>query len=314
MWFLNIFLIVAVAGGTIEVSPNEFLELYPDEYTYASTLDCLYKVHALPRTWDEARFQCQAEGAELAVPANVEEAEYLHNLLCKLETPSQGIYTGLHSLFAKGYFVSPTGVPVENLFNKWDCGEPDDSNEDQDCVILGMSGKLDDKSCNRRYPYVCKKLSSSLKTNNARCQTYDLAYQPVESGDRCYKFHLEPKNWKEAYAICRAEGAHLVVLNSEDEMRYLTKKFDKLARNDLYGPTDKHRFLIGFNDLLHEGEFRTIFGQTLQAAGYESWCSGQPDDRNRTQNCGAILHDGTLDDVECDKQYVFACEKETNLL
>nr|AQY54437.1 immulectin1 [Hepialus xiaojinensis] len=309
MLYFLLFLVVVAAGKSIETSKQVF-KFYRNDYDFTPEFDCLYKFHTLDRTWADARAQCQAEGAELAAPDTANEAEYLHSLLSKRAPDVSGIFLGIHSQFAKGYFVSLRGVPLENIYHEWQHGEPNNYDNLEACVAMTRDGKLNDVKCDKEYPYICKKLASTLKIENDKCKTYDIAYEPTEKGDRCYKFHTEPKTWKEAYMICKSEGSYLAVMNSEEESNHLVKKFDKVSRNDLYGLTDKHRFIIGFHDMLHEGEYRTIFGQSLKDAGFVNWCQGQPDNYNGKQNCGAILHDGTLDDIECDTPYTFVCERE----
>lgn len=56
----------------------------------------------------------------------------------------------------------------------------------------------------------------------------------------------------------------------------------------------------------------TIFDDSIARSGFNSWSDkwgGQPDNAGGYENCGVLLNDGTLNDVECDHPQRFFCEK-----
>lgn len=68
---------------------------------------------------------------------------------------------------------------------------------------------------------------------------------------------------------------------------------------------------LGIHDLYQEGEWVTIFGDSLYKTGYARWSDkwgGQPDNGSGKQNCGTLMRDGDLDDVACDVPFAFFCE------
>jgi hypothetical protein len=75
-----------------------------------------------------------------------------------------------------------------------------------------------------------------------------------------YKVHGEPRNWQDARKICAQEGAHLAIINSEEE--------SKAVQSMLAPVADKAKTVwafIGFHDLYTEGQYLTIFGKLVSS-------------------------------------------------
>jgi hypothetical protein len=70
-----------------------------------------------------------------------------------------------------------------------------------------------------------------------------------------YKIHTELKTWQEARQICAQEGAHLAIVNSEEESQVLQSLFVPVAAKLKVAWA-----FIGFHDLYNEGQYLTIFG------------------------------------------------------
>ncbi|XP_069694739.1 hemolymph lipopolysaccharide-binding protein-like [Periplaneta americana] len=122
-----------------------------------------------------------------------------------------------------------------------------------------------------------------------------------------YKLHTDVKTWHEALRACEQEGAHLVIINSEAEAKALTPFWDMNPKILNGAPNDWAH--AGFHDLYKEGEYLTIFNQTLVGAGYVKWYPGDPHGVN--QNCGLVIRrDNLLADIPCNEKQPFFCEKE----
>ncbi|KAK7871668.1 hypothetical protein R5R35_009035 [Gryllus longicercus] len=126
-----------------------------------------------------------------------------------------------------------------------------------------------------------------------------------------YRLHLTPLTWDEARLACEAEAAHLAVINSQEEATALKKISDRYPK---VIPDSKwsDEIFIGFCDPV-EGQYITIFGETLSEAGYETWHPRQPDnlrtDLEEKQDCGSFIRtSGKLNDSTCKAKLAYFCE------
>nr|CAD7585496.1 unnamed protein product [Timema genevievae] len=130
-----------------------------------------------------------------------------------------------------------------------------------------------------------------------------------------YKLHAEAKKWDDARRACTEEGAHLAIVNSEEESKALQKLLESEAKTSFA--------LIGFHDLFTEGAFVTIFvlkcymtnfsptGQPLKDSGFYRWSSAkEPNNSGQEpgEDCGSIHKNGGLNDFNCNAHLPFICE------
>ncbi|XP_069686149.1 hemolymph lipopolysaccharide-binding protein-like [Periplaneta americana] len=124
-----------------------------------------------------------------------------------------------------------------------------------------------------------------------------------------YKLHTDVNTWNGAKNMCEEEGAHLVVVNSEKEALILKNLWDKNPPAKITGGTHTDWAWIGFHDLYKEGEFVTIFNQTLESAGYKKFHPAEGRG-GANENCGLIHRGLELADYNCNHKDPFFCEKE----
>lgn len=77
------------------------------------------------------------------------------------------------------------------------------------------------------------------------------------------------------------------------------------------GASFNNQVFLGIHDLYAEGDWVTIQDDSLAKSGYDTWTErwgGQPDNGGGMQNCGTLLDDGKLDDVNCNVSFAFFCE------
>lgn len=84
-------------------------------------------------------------------------------------------------------------------------------------------------------------------------------YTPNSNG-KCYKFHVEPLSWHDAYMICNAEEGSLVIINSPEEATLITSLLSEYLHSTVPNPNILH---IGFSDLLFAFQYRTLKGKVL---------------------------------------------------
>ncbi|XP_069701703.1 hemolymph lipopolysaccharide-binding protein-like isoform X2 [Periplaneta americana] len=128
----------------------------------------------------------------------------------------------------------------------------------------------------------------------------------VMAGLGYYKLHTTGKTWNEALQICEQEGAHLLILNSEEEANVVGSLWDRGSKfvdvvNDVYAH-------IGFHNMYKNEEYVTIFNQSLTNTGFMKWASGHPT-RNK-KFCGLFGRNKVLADDACFHKRAFFCEAE----
>lgn len=83
-------------------------------------------------------------------------------------------------------------------------------------------------------------------------------------------------------------------------------------RHSIRQAANKEEAYLGIHDFFNEGEWVTVFGESLYSTGYAGWSTtywgGQPDNKNNNQNCGALIYSGGMDDVHCHEPFAFFCE------
>ena len=74
-----------------------------------------------------------------------------------------------------------------------------------------------------------------------------------------YKFYGEGKNWEDAVLSCQAEGAHLLIPNSDAEFQVVKKIWDR--HSSIYQDWRKDHVWIGLSDKAKEGQWVSILGE-----------------------------------------------------
>ncbi|XP_075969750.1 C-type mannose receptor 2-like [Anticarsia gemmatalis] len=285
-------------------------KFFRKDYEYIDSTQAFYKIHTLGKSWSDAKRMCSLEGATLFYPENEDEAisvvEYLNS-----SQPFRHVYVGISDLVAKGVFETIDGLPVSDVYNKWSPGEPNDAGGVEDCVVMNIDGAYNDDNCAKKFPFICKKSLQSLEWNQP-CNMPNLDYIFNEQVGKCYKFHVKPLNWTEAYAVCSAERSYLAVINTEVEANFLTTLTMGAPKDRVPGNFMHGAILLGFHSRLDEG-WKTVRGTSLEDSGYTLWGTGQPDGKGLEQ-CGSMFHNGRLNDIACDQKCFFICEHDIDTL
>ncbi|CAH2234867.1 jg15355 [Pararge aegeria aegeria] len=204
------------------------------------------------------------------------------------------------------------GVPLSDISHKWAPGEPNNLNDDENCVYLTPNGAIGDINCWIPKPYVCYKKNDENQVLN-ECGTTDNAYSMDEISGSCYKFHGTPRTYSRAFMTCAAEGGYLSIINSEAEANYIRKLFARNPASSMIGPFYKDVAYLGFNDWSEHGDWLTIHDETLEKAGYAKWSTGEPNNKTN-EFCGGVYRSGLLLDLHCDSVHAFICEKSPGSL
>lgn len=66
-------------------------------------------MHPEAVSWYHARMRCEAEGTQLLVPENLDEADSIPLLVAPILTKYNGVYVGMHDLYSERTFVTIKG-------------------------------------------------------------------------------------------------------------------------------------------------------------------------------------------------------------
>lgn len=84
----------------------------------------------------------------------------------------------------------------------------------------------------------------------------------------CYKLHTTVKSWNDAFKVCEAEYAHLIILNSAIEAKLSRDLFMEYIRSQPQACDNKYGFMVGFNKSISTNEYRTIDGEDKNLCWY----------------------------------------------
>ncbi|XP_045785080.1 macrophage mannose receptor 1-like isoform X1 [Maniola jurtina] len=285
------------------------VKFFRKDYEYLEATQAFYKIHTLHKSWDDAKLKCEMEGALMFYPEDEDEAaavtEYWNNT-----QPFSWIFIGVSTPNVKEVFETVDGIPIAEVYSKWGPGEPNDAGGVEGCVVMRRDGTLNDDNCEKKFPFICKKTLSTLEWNNY-CNIPDTAYEFNEKKGRCYKFHLNPTNWTEAYKVCDSEQSYLAIINDDEEATFLSNLTNRAPKDKVEGDYLRGAVHLGFKN--NNQVWKTIKGVTLRNSGYSKWGGGQPDG-GENEKCGSMFYNGQLNDISCGTNLFFICEHEIDIL
>ncbi|XP_011564302.3 uncharacterized protein LOC105394158 isoform X1 [Plutella xylostella] len=307
---LLVFAIVQLVCLTVDINAQSKNAFFRKDYQFLEATQSFYKIHTIHRSWRDAKKRCTMEGGYLFYPDDQIEADAVIGFWNQTQ-PFYWVYIGVSDFLAKGVFETVDGRPVTDVYSVWGPGEPNDVNGVEDCVILRRDGTINDDACDKKYPFICKKTLLSLEWNFL-CDMPDKSYLYDNTLGKCYKFHLTPMNWTDAYSVCAAEQSYLAVINSQKEADHLVKTTNEAPRDTIKGDYLRGAVHLGFHNRDDDG-WKTVRGTTLEESGYTRWGNQQPDGGDKEQ-CGTMFYTGTLNDLACWQKCFFICEHDIGTL
>ncbi|XP_063997729.1 C-type lectin domain family 17, member A-like [Pogoniulus pusillus] len=112
----------------------------------------------------------------------------------------------------------------------------------------------------------------------------------------CYYFSTTTKPWLQAKDFCAELGAHLVVVESEQENKFLA---NQVMQNRV--------FWLGLADTHQEGHWQWLGGASLSLS---FWDRGEPNNAGQQgEDCATLLSSGFWNDVSCASSAAWVCER-----
>ncbi|XP_021777690.1 C-type lectin domain family 4 member E isoform X4 [Papio anubis] len=117
----------------------------------------------------------------------------------------------------------------------------------------------------------------------------------------CYFFSTDTIPWTSSLKNCSAMGAHLVIINSQEEQEFLAYKKPKMKE-----------FFIGLSDKVVEGQWQWVDGTPLTKS-LSFWDVGEPNNIATLEDC-ATMRDSSnprrnWNDATCFFSYFRICER-----
>ncbi|XP_047527687.1 lymphocyte antigen 75-like [Vanessa atalanta] len=303
---LYIFLLTFI----IEI-PVTYSKQFRTDYVYNRKTDAFYKFHIESVWFSRAESICQLEGATVMIPTSDNDVSQVHGMFKSYPDLGNFVWVGYDGKTHESAEEQP-------LINLDDLGSRDMSlvRYDRGCDVLTRDGEIKTYECYRTLPFVCKVEANQAYFDN-RCMVYGRDYQYFANVSSCYKIPRLPYSWDQAYDECRAEGAHLAILNSDLE-RQVLRNFLK-STPSVPGAQATFFFFVGIRAQKKiDGSpivFKTVFNETLEEAGYSHWSDNEPNNALQNEYCGTIfIADGKYNDVYCGHFYAFICESEVKEL
>ncbi|XP_064594774.1 uncharacterized protein LOC135461554 [Liolophura sinensis] len=254
-------------------------------------LDGCYSFKETPKTFSDARKQCQSEGGDLASLINDRDIEFV---------TQQMILLGLTGQFWIGYTdAKMDGIYVwvddsASDFQNWAEGEPkEEGKATRDCVAMGDTSeyKFTTHSCELQANFVCRK-----PLQLTACPRGWYMYE-----GECYHYFQFELSFIEAYLTCIVHAADLSSILSEDEEDFIYE--DLLA--DVNGTAKMWIGAVqGFPDS-SAGTFAWTDGEQLD---YTNWAEGQPLYQG-SPRCVFLNEKMEWNAVVCDTKYNYICKR-----
>ncbi|XP_070249020.1 C-type lectin domain family 10 member A-like isoform X2 [Myotis yumanensis] len=142
---------------------------------------------------------------------------------------------------------------------------------------------------------------AALKSNSSQNTCCPIGWLEYEGS--CYWFSRSGLTWPQAEKSCQLQNAHLVVINSREEQRFIAQH------------SSPFHTWIGLTE--SNGSWKWVDG-TDYGNSYKNWGVGQPNNwkghkDDADEDCAEIREDGLWNDDFCLKLQHWACEMTRNI-
>ncbi|NXH66963.1 CL17A protein, partial [Hydrobates tethys] len=112
----------------------------------------------------------------------------------------------------------------------------------------------------------------------------------------CYFFSTAEKHWLDAKDSCADFNAHLAIVDTEQENKFLANHI-----------MEDRVFWLGLTDTHQEGNWQWVDGRSLSLS---FWNSGEPNNvGHHGEDCATIYSNGRWNDVGCSNVNTWICER-----
>lgn len=251
-------------------------------------------------TWNDARQKCLKAGSDLVKVDDRNENYWL----TILQLPGwRGYWTGLRDQGHEGTWLWQDGTPYNTSYVNWR-HEPNDYAFNEDCGQMYGDGVLNDMDCQAHLGYICEYPSPSA---SQVCLT-----NWIGNGNSCYYFSnasvgTDLLRWQDVLQRCNdlasdaGVSANYLAIDSQSEKTFVESN---IALQRKTGGS----WWTGLNDRTSEGVWIFNGENALPDPSLLNWAN-EPNNAGGNENCAAMYDGGRYNDLPCDNQAYFICEK-----
>ncbi|XP_061589669.1 macrophage mannose receptor 1 [Cololabis saira] len=258
----------------------------------------------LRKSWLAARHDCVLEGGDLASVISEEENTFVAGVM---EQTHLDLWIGLSTLKCNkisckvetGNTNFAWSDAEGSSYRNWGEDQPTVDAQVGSCVaiIKDASDELGDwrsHQCRYERPYMCKRPLNTI------CPRGWLSF-----AGSCYWMVSNINlltTWHDAFTKCADWGAHLLIINSQDEQFFINGKlpdFHQVEIPDIW---------LGLSDKDQDGVFQWV---DKTAIAYSNYGSGWPVNTANLWDCGQIFtgnYEGKWETTNCFKRLGYICE------
>ncbi|NWH54148.1 CL17A protein, partial [Fregata magnificens] len=137
-------------------------------------------------------------------------------------------------------------------------------------------------------------LKETRSLSEILCTTCPAGWQQFAKS--CYFFSTTPQPWLDAKDSCTKFNAHLAIINTEQENKFLANHI-----------MDDRVFWLGLTDMHKEGDWQWVNSHPLSLS---FWKSGEPNNVGHNgEHCTFIYSNGRWNDADCSVPQSWICER-----
>ncbi|XP_067828568.1 mannose-binding protein-like isoform X2 [Heptranchias perlo] len=101
--------------------------------------------------FENAKRMCREAGGELVSPRNSAENKAIYDIVREM---GKSVFLGIKATQTERLFKYPNGDEI--IYSNWDSGEPNNVNNNEDCVEFKSNQMWNDVSCDYQFSIVCE--------------------------------------------------------------------------------------------------------------------------------------------------------------
>src|SRR5450755_4422703 len=246
-----------------------------------------HNTHAYKRTSDQPKFDdaiegCQRDGAYLVRIEDATEGQYI-------ATTYGEVWVGASDQETEATFRNVSSDNQIITYDNFTGSEPNDNNNDEDCVYAGVDAHWNDTACgDTNHKALCECDPDYHAPAVPICRSLS-GSKTFES--RMYFVHTTPATWSDAHDQCAAVGAYLMVPSDDTENSIIQ---------------DSGELDVGSDTWIGASQAAAAWAWADQSPySYQKWTTNPPAGTNQ---CARVHTNDKWDPDTCTNTHPFVCE------